>query len=111
MKSNVFYNEIKHAGFPVAEAEFKKNGQTPLPKPPYLITLKAVDRSISANGKRVLPITSITLELYTDKTDVGSQSQLESWLIENRVKFTMKERFWIESENFYQTVYEVTLHE
>ena len=106
MTANKFREQIKSAGFPVAEAEYKK----PV-NPPYLCTLKDVDNGIYANGKKIIPITNIDVELYTEKNDNTSQAQVEEWFKESNVDFEMIERAWITEENFYITVYRVSLYE
>lgn len=106
MTPNIFYEQIKKAGFPVAEAEYKK-----AVNPPYLVTLKDVDESIYANGRKVIPIIKVDVELYTEKNDNSSQVLLESWFEINNVDYEMIERAWITEENLYVTVYKVSLYE
>ena len=105
MTPNIFYEQIKKAGFPVAEAEYKK-----AVNPPYLATLKDVDESIYANGRKVIPIIGVNVELYTEKNDNASQAQLEDWFESNEVDYKMIERSWITEENFYVTVYKIELY-
>ncbi|MBQ7505313.1 MAG: hypothetical protein IJT79_08370 [Ruminococcus sp.] len=106
MTPNDFYEQIKKAGFPVAEAEYKK-----AVNPPYLVTLKGVDESVYANGKKVIPVIKVDIELYTEKNDNSSQARLEDWFDSNDVEYEMKERAWITEENLYVTVYKVSLYE
>ena len=110
MNYSSFIESLPSTGFPVTEAEFKQNSKKPLPSPPYLLTFKAVDNSVWANGKVVLTLITVEIELYTEKSDVTSQPLLEAWFNSVGVKFKMVERSWIDSENFYQTVYKVSLY-
>lgn len=110
MNYSSFIESLPSTGFPVTEVEFKQNSKKPLPSPPYLAFFKAVDSSVWANGKVVLTLITVEIELYTEKSDVTSQPLLEAWFNSVGVKFKMVERSWIDGENFYQTVYKVSLY-
>ena len=50
----------------------------------------------------------ITVELYTDKPDPTAEAALETQMSARGLHWTKQERFWIQSEQFYQTIYEFT---
>ena len=51
---------------------------------------------------------NVTVELYEDKPDPKAVEALEAQLSANGLHWTKQDRFWIKSENMYQTIYEFT---
>lgn len=96
-----FKEYIKNSGITVAEAEFKKSVTTP-----YACYFRSAEESIYANGVPVITKTQIAVELYTDKSDLSSEAQLEEWFRENGIIAKKTERAFIAAENYYETVYE-----
>lgn len=48
----------------------------------------------------------ITVELYEDKPDDVAVAALEAQLTAHGLHWTKQDRYWIQSEQFYQTIYE-----
>lgn len=96
-----FKKAIKNSGITVAEAEFKKSVTTP-----YACYFRSAEESIYANGVPVITITKIAVELYTDKSDLTSEAQLEEWFRENHIIAKKTDRAFVTTENYYETVYE-----
>lgn len=96
-----FKEAIKNSGITVAEAEFKKSVTTP-----YACYFRSAEESIYANGVPVITKTQIAVELYTDKSDLSSETQLEEWFRENHIIAKKTDRAFVTTENYYETVYE-----
>ncbi len=99
-----FKTAIKNCGIPIAEAEYKKSVSTP-----YACYFRSAEDSIYADGIPVITKTKIAVELYTEKSDILSESKLESWFILNGINAKKTERAFVESENYYETIYEFEL--
>lgn len=56
-------------------------------------------------------IHSVSIELYEQKPDNAAVAALEAELTAAGLKWTKEDRFWIASEQVYQTVYEFTYTE
>lgn len=48
----------------------------------------------------------VTVELYEDKPDDVAVAALEAQLTAHGLRWTKQDRYWIQSEQFYQTIYE-----
>lgn len=96
-----FKKAIINSGITVAEAEFKKSVTTP-----YACYFRSAEESIYANGVPVITKTQIAVELYTDKSDLSSEFQLEEWFRENGIIAKKTERAFNTVTNYYETVYE-----
>lgn len=102
------YEEIleraKSLGLPMAEYQFKKTSQSPIPDPPFLVYMSE-EEQYGSDFKAFLRRISGTLELYTDRKP---DSELEQQ-IEEKVFFDLdctKTQIEIKTENMVQTVYE-----
>jgi hypothetical protein len=51
---------------------------------------------------------SVTIELYEPKKDAAAVAALEAELSAAGLKWTKQDRYWIISEQMYQTIYEFT---
>ena len=49
---------------------------------------------------------NVTVELYEDKPDDAAVASLEAQLSAAGLHWTKQDRYWIQSEQFYQTIYE-----
>lgn len=96
-----FKSAIEACGIPAAEAEFKKPVHTP-----YLCYFRSNERTIDADGKPVIIFTSIAVEVYTAKSDTATEALFESWLKSQGINAEKTERAFVQSENYYETVYE-----
>jgi hypothetical protein len=101
---NDFKTAIKNCGLAVAEAEYKKSIS-----PPYACYFRSSESSLFADGKPILTMTKMAVELYTDKNDIVSESVIETWFKSQKIYAKKTERAFVESENYYETVYEFEL--
>jgi len=74
--------------------------------PPFLVYLTPSVRGIFADGIMYGGIKRLIIELYTDDNGVNQQGCIEKVLSEHKFTYT-KEEMWIESENLYETIYEM----
>ena len=103
-KYEEFTTEIQKYKIPMAEAEFAKSVNTP-----YGCYFRSADDVIHANGEPIYSITTIVVELYTERDDNQSERDFEQWLKDKDISFRKTERAYIESEKYYQTIYEIEL--
>lgn len=96
-----FKESIKNCGIPVTEAEYKKSIPTP-----YACYFRSAENCIYANGVPIITKTQIAVELYTDKSDLLSEFQLEEWFRKNHIIAKKTDRVFVTTENYYETVYE-----
>lgn len=92
---------LETTGLPVKELRFLSP-----PALPYVIFRD----SISFGGADIvnnLATHELNIELYSENIDTVSEGKIEALLTK---EFT-KDREWIESERFYQTIYETTIKE
>jgi len=86
---------LEITGYKVAEERFLKP-----PAFPYIIFTEEINIS-GADNK---------IELYSEKIDKISEKKIEDLLNGKAIEFK-KDRTWIESEKFFQTVYDFSLTE
>ena len=64
---------------------------------------------ITTDGPDGLPLVyqhDITMELYEDKPDGAAEAALEAAIAAAGLHFTKQDRYWLQSEQQYQVVYE-----
>ena len=98
---SAFKTAIESCGITAAEAEFKKAVNTP-----YLCYFRSSEYAIDADGKAVLVFTKMAVELYTAKNDTTTEATFEAWLRSQGINAEKTERAFVQSENYYETVYE-----
>lgn len=95
---------LEQTGLKVAENCFLKP-----PSPPYIVFLE--DENYRGGDKNICILErAITVELYSLKINREKESNIEKILTDNYIDFR-KNRTWIESEEFFQTVYYFNLYE
>jgi hypothetical protein len=99
---------LEETGFPVAYSHFVETENESLPKPPFIVYLVVFSSHFMADNKVHIPVENVQIELYTNKKDLGAESELETILNNNEIPFATTETF-IESEQIYQKIYEVRL--
>lgn len=99
---------LEATGLPVAYSHFQESDTTPLPGLPFICYLTRFSPNFSADDQTFYPVSHVQVELYTHKKDETAEAILENLLNENHLPFTTTESF-IESENFYQKIYEMRL--
>jgi len=95
---------LEITGYKVAEERFLKP-----PAFPYIIFTEEINIS-GADNKNYIAGRSIGIELYSEKIDKISEKKIEDLLNGKAIEFK-KDRTWIESEKFFQTVYDFSLTE
>ena len=90
--------------YKVAEEYFKEP-----PKPPYIIFIEESDVG-GADDKNCIAERKISIEMYSLKIDKIAEKAIENLLNEKAIKYK-RYHTWIESEEFFQTVYDFNLVE
>lgn len=86
-----------------------KNRRSRFVKPPAGTYAVWMD-NVTADGPDGMPPRifshDVTVELYEDKPDDVAVAALEAQLAACGLHWTKQDRYWIQSEQFYQTIYE-----
>ena len=53
----------------------------------------------------------VTLELYEDKPDDAAEAALEAALVASGLQYSKQDRYWLQTEQMYQVIYEFTYYE
>jgi hypothetical protein len=101
-------NILQATGYPVAYLRFVETQNEPLPQPPFIVYLSAYSSNLFADNQVHQEIDNVQIELYTDKKDQVAENNVATVLNENEIPYQTTETF-IESENLYQKIYEVSL--
>ena len=95
---------LKTTGMDVAEQRFLQP-----PALPYIVFVE--DSNISgADNKNYITDKAITIELYSYKINREAEGKVEALINEKGIQYK-KERMWIDSERFFQTIYNFNLIE
>lgn len=95
---------LQNTGMKVAEDHFKKP-----PALPYVIFKEDTEVS-GADNRNCLSNRDITVELYSEIINHKAEKNIENLLDEKSIEY-VRNRTWIESESFFQTVYDFNLTE
>lgn len=95
---------LEGAGMKVAEERFLKP-----PALPYIVFNEGTNVG-GADIKNCIAKITISVELYSDKINKDAEGKIEVLLNEKFIEYT-KNRTWIETEMFFQTVYDFNLIE
>ncbi len=98
-------NHLKSTGYPVAYHHF-----TTSPEPPYIVYIRTDDDNISSDNKVHGKFKNYQVELYTTKKDLEAEQKAEEILNTIDTDYKTSEAY-IESEDLYQVVYQITLTE
>lgn len=79
------------------------------PTLPYLVITEQSDTG-GADYKNCLVNRQLGIELYSAKIDKVAEEKVENLLNEKSIKYK-KDRTWIDTESFFQTVYDFNLVE
>lgn len=69
---------------------------------------------ITTDGPDGLPMVyrhDVTLELYEDKPDDAVEADLEAAIVDAGLQYTKQDRYWLQTEQQYQVIYEFTYFE
>lgn len=53
----------------------------------------------------------VTLELYESKPNDKAEAAIEEAIAAEGLRYTKQDRYWIQSEQMYQVIYEITYYE
>lgn len=95
---------LETTGMKVAESCFFKP-----PSLPYVI-FNDNTKAGGSDDKNCLADRSITVEMYSDCINKEKENLIESLLNEKAIEFK-RSRIWIDSEKFFQTVYDFNIYE
>ena len=95
---------LETTGYKVAIVSFTKP-----PALPYLIVTEQSDTN-GADYKNCLVDRQLGIELYSAKIDKVAEEKIENLLNEKAIEYK-KNRTWIDTDSFFQTVYDFSLHE
>ncbi len=95
---------LKTTGMNVAEQCFLQP-----PALPYIVFVEENDIS-GADSKNCIADRAITIELYSDRINREVEGKVETLLNEKEIQYK-KERTWVDSERFFQTMYDFNLKE
>ena len=92
---------LTEIGAPYAYDHFAEGEST---DPPFICWRMPGSNNFSADGIVYQKITTVNIELYTDKKDLPCESQVES-ILDSHGIFYNKTEVWIESEKLYEVLY------
>lgn len=98
-----FFSLLKSAGLPVSYNNFKSP-----PPLPYIVYLFSHSTNFGADNKVLAKVYSYQVELYSDKKDLVSELKLENLFDSNDI-FYNKTETYIEDEELYQVMYEISI--
>lgn len=91
------------AGF-VEGKTFKETRFLSPPKSTYAVYMDSFT-SRGADGFNLVKDHNTAIELYSDKPDPKSEAKIEAMFDKFGLEYEKSERYWIESEQLYQVVY------
>ena len=95
---------LQGAGFVLNKTYRETRIVTP-PKTSYVVFSQSFERR-GADSKNLIKEFDVTFELYSQKPDPESEEKIEAQLDQRVIEFTKQERYFIQSEQLYQTIYE-----
>lgn len=96
-------NILIKAGFVEGET-FKETRFLTPPKVTYCVYFDSYDRR-GSDDQNLLKEHSVSIELYAYKPDSKSEAKIESVLDALGIEYEKTERFWLETEQLYQTIF------
>ncbi|GAB6169695.1 hypothetical protein JCM1393_21550 [Clostridium carnis] len=95
---------LKMTGLAVAETSFLK-----APQLPFIIFLEGIEET-GADIKNNIVERDIIIEFYSARIDKEKEKNIEDLLREKLIKFK-KERVYVDSQKFFETIYTFSLYE
>ena len=105
MKYDKIIEMLEEVGIPFAYDHFAE-GESP--DPPFLIFQIPGSDNFHADDKVYEKLSTLVLELYTDKKDPAWEERVEEVLTRYEIIWTRSET-WIDSEKLYEVRYEMTV--
>ena len=94
---------LTRAGF-VENETFKETRFLKPPKTTYAVYMDAFT-SRGADNKNLMKEHDYTIELYSYRPDPVAEDNVESILDELGIEYDKEERYWLQDEQLYQTIY------
>lgn len=94
---------LTSAGFEEGKT-FKETRFLKPPKTTYAVYMDSFTRR-GADALNLIKDHTYTIELYAYKQDADAERRIEAVLDELGIPFDKDERYWLESEQLYQTIY------
>lgn len=91
------------AGF-VEDKTFKETRFLKPPKTTYAVFMDSFTRR-GADGLNLIKDHTYTIELYSYKPDPNAEARIEAKLDEYAIEYDKDDRYWIQEEQLFQTVY------
>lgn len=95
---------LETTGYSVAKIKYTKP-----PALPYIVFTEAEDVG-GADNKNCIANRQISIELYADKINATAEAAIETLLDNKAVKYK-KDCIWIDSEKYFETIYDFNLIE
>ena len=105
MKYDKIIEMLEEVGIPFAYDHFAE-GESP--DPPFLIFQIPGSDNFHADDKVYEKLSTLVLELYTEKKDPAWEERVEEVLTRYEIIWTRSET-WIDSEKLYEVRYEMTV--
>lgn len=94
---------LTKAGFVEGET-FKETRFLKPPKVTYCVYFDSYNRR-GSDDQNLLKEHDISIELYAYKSDAQSEAKIESVLDALGIEYDKSERYWLETEQLYQTIF------
>lgn len=98
-------NEILTAAGFVEGETYKETRFLKPPRTTYAVFFDTVE-SRGADNVNLIQDHSVSIELYEYYPDSGSESNIENELKRRGIPYTKEPRFWLDTEQLYQVVYD-----
>lgn len=108
MTQTELFQALKSLGLPVAYGHFEGTPQNPVPALPYIVYQFSNSDDLKADNQNYFETSNFQVELYSAKKDLAKEKLLQDKLKELSLPYNKIET-WIESESFYQIIYEIQL--
>lgn len=94
---------LTDAGF-IENKTFKETRFLKPPKETYAVYMDAITRG-GADSLNMIKAHSVTIEVYSYTADPTAEENIEKALDERAIQYEKQPRYWIDSEQFYQVIY------
>lgn len=88
-----------------------RRGRFTAPKP---ATYAVYTDDVTTDGPDNMPLVlqhDVTVELYEDRPDDAAEAALEAAISAAGLQWTKQDRYWLQTEQMYQLIYEFTYYE
>ena len=94
-----------------AGIEYRPNRFPSPPAGTYAVTMDDIDTDGPDGMPPQIFRHNTTIELYASKPDQAAEAALEAAMSARGLHWSKQDRYWIQSEKLYQTIYEFTFTE